>query len=44
MSGVDPATTVVAVNHDANAAIFGVANYGGVFDAMALARELDGHC
>lgn len=33
--------TVVAVNNDANAAIFSVADYSAVFDAVALAQELE---
>ena len=41
LAGVGSSTTIVAVNHDAKAAIFRVADYGGVFDAVAFARELE---
>jgi electron transfer flavoprotein alpha subunit len=43
LSGVGPGTTLVAVNHDADAAIFRFANYGVIGDAVALARELETH-
>ena len=43
LSGVASGTTLVAVNHDAEAAIFRFANYGVVFDAVAFARELETH-
>ena len=41
LSGVSRGATIVAVNQDANAAIFRVADYGGVFDAVAFARQLE---
>jgi electron transfer flavoprotein alpha subunit len=40
LAGMRSSDTIVAVNHDANAAIFSVADYGAVLDAVALAREL----
>ena len=41
LAGMRSSETIVAVNNDANAAIFTVADYGGVFDAVELARELE---
>jgi electron transfer flavoprotein alpha subunit len=41
LAGMRSSETIVAVNHDPNAAIFTVADYGGIFDAVALARELE---
>jgi electron transfer flavoprotein alpha subunit len=41
LAGMRSSETIVAVNNDAGAAIFTVADYGGVFDAVELARELE---
>jgi electron transfer flavoprotein alpha subunit len=41
VAGMRSSGTVVAVNSDPNAAIFTVADYGGVFDAVTLAQELE---
>lgn len=41
LAGVQASEAIVAVNTDPDAAIFNVASYTGVFDALALARELD---
>ena len=41
LAGVGPGAAIVAVNDDPNAAIFKVAKYGAVFDAVDVARELE---
>lgn len=41
LAGMRASGTVIAVNTDPNAAIFGAADFGGVFDAVTFAQELD---
>jgi electron transfer flavoprotein alpha subunit len=41
LAGMRASETIIAVNTDPQAAIFGVAHYGAVTDLVALAEELD---
>jgi electron transfer flavoprotein alpha subunit len=41
LAGMQASETIVAVNHDPNAAIFTIADFAGVFDTIALAQELE---
>ena len=41
LAGMKSSETIIAVNTDPEAAIFGVANYGAVADIFDVAEEID---